>query len=348
MDVKSLTITPDSSIHDAVATIDRGGKQIALVVDAQGRLLATVTDGDVRRGILRGLDLAQPVQEVMNASPLTVSESADISARRLLMQTHDLQHIPVVDDAGQLVELAWINDIVSAAPRSSRVFLMAGGLGTRLRPLTESVPKPMLPVGGRPILELILRSLVDQGFSNISISVNYLGDMIKSYFGNGHGFGADIEYIDETERMGTAGALSLLPTTPTEPMIVMNADLLTAVQFQSMIDFHNDSGALATMGAREHVMQVPYGVLKTEGVHLKSIEEKPSSRHLVNAGIYVISPQAMEHLTPGAALDMPDFFERLMAQKEGAAVYPIREYWMDIGRPEDLERAQSAVLDVFK
>lgn len=345
--LEHICIPADASIRDAIEAIDRGARQIALVIDEDRRLLATVTDGDVRRGLLRGVLLEAPVAEVMNRSPLTARQSDGTDAIRRFMRDRTLHHIPVLDEAGRLIDLAWIDDLAGPTRNDTRVIIMAGGLGMRLRPLTEEVPKPMLPVGGRPLLELILLNFIDQGFRRFTISLNYLGHIVRDHFGDGASHGAEIEYVEEPRRMGTAGALSLLPERPESSVIVMNGDLLTAVRFDSILRFHRETGATATLCARQFDMQVPYGVIRVDGTRLLDIEEKPVHSHFVNAGIYVLSPSAFDHLEPGEPLDMPALFERVLSAGHNASVFPIREYWMDIGRHEDLSQARDDVRNVF-
>lgn len=336
-----LVIPPDATLREAIAVIDQGARQIALVADSAERLIAIVTDGDVRRALLRGVGLDTLIVEVMNPTPLTVRAEDGIEAAYRLMRTRSLHHVPVIDDAGRLVDLASIDDMQGIARRDTRVVLMAGGLGKRLRPLTEATPKPMLPIGGRPILERILRNFVDQGFFHFTISLNYLGQKVRDHFGHGSDFGADIVYVEEEERLGTAGALSLLPERPAGPFIVMNGDLLTQMRFDALLRFHDETKATATLCARPFEMQVPYGVIDTDGSYLRGIVEKPVHSHFVNAGIYVLSPEALDELRPGEPLDMPDLFTRLTDGGAKAGVFPLREYWLDIGRPEDLERARA-------
>ena len=234
-DLKALTVAPDASLREAIEAIDRSKRQIALVVDRDGKLVATVTDGDVRRGILRGVDLDGSVAQVMHVSPTTVTEGAPDAETRRLIRDRKLQHVPVLDATGHLVDLATVQDLFGVTPNDTRIVLMAGGLGTRLRPLTETVPKPMLPVGGKPILEQIIGLFADQGFWRISISVNYRADIVRDHFGTGEGLGVEIDYIEEEQRMGTAGALSLLKEKPDAPIIVMNGDVLVALHFPDLI-----------------------------------------------------------------------------------------------------------------
>ena len=347
VDIQKIAIPETASIRDAMLAINQGVVQLALVVDPDRRLLATVTDGDIRRGLLGGLSLESPGSAVMRRNPIAIPATAGRPAARRLMREKRLHHVPLVDAEGRLVDLAWIDEIVGLTPNTTRVVLMAGGLGLRLRPLTETLPKPMLLVGDTPLLEIILRTFIDQGFGRFTLSVSYLADVIRTHFGDGHSFGVEIDYIDETERMGTAGALSLMPDWPETPFVVMNADLLTTLRFEQMLRFHTDTNAIATMGAREFNMQVPYGVVQAEGSRLIGIEEKPNQNFYVNAGIYVLSPQVAAFIEPGKPLDMPDLFLRVIKQGDIASVYPIRDYWIDIGRIEDLDRARNEYQTVF-
>lgn len=340
-DLQPLLISPFANLHDAVAAINSGARQVALVVDDDYRLIALITDGNIRRGLLRGLALDAPVAEVMNSNPTIAKVEDGIEAARRLMRKRQLHHVPIVDAEGRLVDLLWVDDITDTAQKSTRVILMAGGLGMRLRPLTENVPKPMLQIGGRPILEQILESFADQGFVRFTLSVNYLGEIIREHFGDGSSFGVEIDYIEESSSLGTAGALSILPERPDGPVIVMNGDLLTSIRFDELLRFHNETKAVATLCARQFDIQVPYGVIEAEGTRLCGLVEKPVHQHLVNAGVYVLSPEVFAGLEKGKPLDMPDLLSWLLNQDEHVSVFPIGEYWRDIGRIEDLERART-------
>ena len=342
-----LTLSETDTVRDAMAAIDRGARQIALVLAPDGKLVATVTDGDIRRGLLRGVGLDAPVNEVMHTGFIAITDAEGHKAAFNLMQARRLHHVPILDNDGRLVDLATVEEVPGLVQRNTNVVLMAGGLGTRLRPLTETVPKPMLEVGNKPILELILRNFTEQGFHNFTISLNYKGEMIREHFGDGSEFDARITYVQETKRLGTAGALSLLETRPKSPFIVMNADLLTTIPFDAVLRFHEETGAVGTMCARNYAMQVPYGVIEVEDTALKGIVEKPTHSHLVNAGIYVLSPAALDYVVADEFLDMPNLFERVMKSGARASVFPIQEYWMDIGRPEDLHQARTEYEDVF-
>jgi len=337
---KDVVVSPDTPLGDTIALIDRSSLQVALVLDASGRLAGVLTDGDIRRAILRGRTLQTPTREVMNPRATSVLEQTPREDMLALMRRHVFHHLPLVDETGRVVGLATLDELIGAVERHNWVVLMAGGLGTRLRPLTEDRPKPLLSVGGKPILETILESFAEQGFKHIFLSVNYKAEMIRDHFGTGERWGVDLQYLHETTRLGTAGALALLPQAPSAPVIVMNGDLLTHLNFDGLLRFHTEHQAAATMAVREYDFQVPYGVVSLDGPTILSIEEKPVQRFFVNAGIYVLSPLALGHLPVNSPFDMPALFERLIARGETAAAYPLREYWLDIGRLDELERAE--------
>jgi len=340
-------LAPTGTIADALRIIEESGVQICLVVDPEHRLLGTVTDGDIRRGILRALPLDAPVTEVMRTSPWVAP--ADESPDRLhtLMIQLEIQQIPLVDSAGRVIGLVTARDLSKSGDRDNWVVLMAGGLGNRLRPLTETVPKPLLKVGHKPLLETILETFRAHRFRKFFLSVNYKADMVKAYFGDGRRWGCEIAYLEETQRMGTAGALSLLPGRPTAPMIVMNGDLLTKANFAALLDFHQEQGAMATMGVRQYDFQVPYGVVEIERGHILSLTEKPVQNFFVNAGIYVIDPAAVDRVPENTFFDMTDLFGLLIKEKQPTSAFPICEYWLDIGKPDDFIRANDDFPEMF-
>lgn len=335
-----LVVSSATPLRDAIERIDKTGLQLVLVCDERGHLAGVLSDGDVRRAVLRGLDLSVPTRMVMNAQPTTTRVTASKSEQLALMRRKVLRHLPLLDDAGRLQGLATLEELMGERERPNWVVLMAGGLGSRLMPLTENCPKPMLPINGKPILESILESFYEQGFRRFFISVNYLAQAFISHFGDGSRWGVEISYLHENQRLGTAGALSLLPSAPSEPMVVMNGDLLTRVRFDNLLDFHAEHGVLATMAVREYDFQVPYGVVRLEGPKILAIEEKPVQRFFVNAGIYALSPDALKRIPRQTFFDMPTLFERLHSEKHETAAYPLREYWLDIGRIDEFERAQ--------
>lgn len=346
-DWKETLVSPSSTIHEALEAIDQGALQVALVADEERHLRGTVTDGDVRRGILQGVGLDDRIETVMNSSPTTVSPARSREEILSLMQNERLHQLPVVDDEGRIVGLEVLDELLEPEPRDNPVVLMAGGLGTRLRPLTEERPKPLVEVGGQPILETILENLISQGFHRFYLSVNYKAEMIREYFGDGADRGVEITYLREEERLGTAGPLHLLPEVPSLPIIVMNADLLTKLDFTRLIEFHDEHGPTATMCVRDYDVTVPYGVVETEEHRIVDIEEKPSHRFFVNAGVYALEPEVVELVAEGEYIDMPEIFEMLSEEGHNTAVFPIREYWTDVGRVEDVKNADEEYDEYF-
>jgi dTDP-glucose pyrophosphorylase len=346
-DLDNIVIGEQATVLDAIQAIDRGAVNLALVVGPERRLVATVTDGDTRRGILRGVGLEAPVSEVMRRNPLAVEEKDSRTAALKLMREHKISQVPVVDAQGRVIGLELIGEMIEPSSNDRWVVLMAGGRGDRLRPLTDTIPKPMLPIGGRPLLESIIRNLASQGFRKFFISVNYKREIIQNYFRDGRDFEVQIEYLVENEKLGTAGSLALLPSRPTKPFIVMNADLMTLVHFSSLLDFHEDHGADATVCVREYVTQSPFGVVKFDGVRLIGIEEKPKYSHMINAGIYVLGPEALDLIKPGEPCDMPTVCQAMIAKGSKVCVFPIRESWVDIGNKDDMEKARKEYADLF-
>jgi dTDP-glucose pyrophosphorylase len=347
-DWRKISVRPDQSIREALAVIDEGGIQIALVVDEQDTLKGVVTDGDIRRGILEGMDLDAPVRTVMNEDPITARPQEERQSLIDRMRSRRIHQLPLVDRHGHIVGIEVLDELLEPEARPNPVVLMAGGLGTRLRPLTEDCPKPLLEVGDQPILETILEGFVGHGFEQFYISVNYMSGMIEDYFGDGSDWGVDITYLHEDERLGTAGPLSLLSERPDETMIVMNGDLLTKLNFAHLLDFHHEHEATATMCVREHETQVPYGVIETDDQYMEGIEEKPTERYFVNAGIYVLEPDTLDYVPENEFFDMPDLFERLIEERREATVFPVREYWQDVGRKEDFQRVNGEYEEVFE
>lgn len=338
-DWKKAAVAPGASIRETLRVIDLSVTQVALVVDADGHLKGTVTDGDVRRGLLRGLSLDQPVELVTNVHPTVAHAGDDAATIQRIMRERSISQLPLLDDQGRVMSLQLLKEYLALPKYDNLVVLMAGGLGTRLKPLTETCPKPLLQIGGKPILQIILESFRSQGFRKFAISVNYKAEMIESHFGDGSEHGVEISYIREPSRLGTGGALRLLPELPGKPIIVMNGDLLTKVNFGHLLDYHAKFKAKATICVREYDMKVPFGIVQVQGDHLLDLQEKPVQRFFVNAGIYVLEPEVISHIPEDTAYDMPTLFQELSAKGERPAVFPIREYWLDIGQMDDYERA---------
>ncbi len=344
---QKAVVGTEATVSAAIAAIESGSIQIALVVD-DGRLSGIVTDGDIRRGLLRGVSLSSSATEVMNRSPVSAPVTLARDERLRLMRQKSIKHLPLVDTEGLVVGVETFDELIEAPRYENPVLIMAGGLGERLGALTREIPKPMLHVGGRPLIETIVRNFVQQGFRNIYISVNYKAELIRNHFGDGTAHGATIQYIHETERLGTAGALGLFPSAPELPLVVTNGDILTTINYGALVDFHNATPVEATMAVREHKVHVPYGVVTASDGYLQVIREKPTESWFVSAGIYVIGPDVFGLVDRGVRIDMPAVLERVVARQGRVAIYPIREYWLDIGRVEDFEQAHAEFHEVFQ
>lgn len=319
--------------------IDHGAAQIALVVDEQQRLLGTLTDGDIRRGLLHGETLDTPVERLMNRQFRSVRIGEDQEAVVEMMRREVLHQIPVLDAVGRVVKLLLLQELLAPVQLPNAIVIMAGGKGTRLRPHTEHCPKPMLPVHGKPMLEILLEQCIASGFCQFYLSVNYLKEQIINHFGDGKRWGVSIEYLVEDEPLGTAGSLQLLPRGVQEPFLVMNGDVLTRLNPSQLLRFHLEHEAAGTLCVREHITTVPFGVVQAKGVELAGFEEKPSYRQLVNAGVYVIDPKLLPLLPAHQATDMPTLLESAQQSGHRVVVCPIHEYWIDVGRPETLRQA---------
>lgn len=344
--VKKISIAPEASIRDAIEAIDRGVMQIALVVKDQ-QLQGTITDGDIRRAFLEGKKLDEPIEGIFNPNPVVGNVNQPKEDLVQLALAQGIKQLPMLDEEGLLVGIEYVDDCLRSPRKENAVILMAGGLGTRLRPLTIDTPKPMLTVGSKPILETILESFIRYGFGNFHFSVNYKSEQIREYFGDGSRYGVSINYLNETERLGTAGALSLLPGEFEHPLIVMNGDLLTNVNFEHLLNYHHLANSQATMCVREYQLQVPYGVVNTDGATISEIREKPTQKFFVNAGIYVLDPEVLGRIPPGTFFDMPQLYQQLLDEGQKVCSFPIKDYWMDIGQPHDFEQANSEYDDAF-
>lgn len=346
---RDTIIAPEATVLSAVQCLDRTGAQICLVCDADGRLAGTVTDGDVRRGLLKAVSLEAAVSAIMNRDPL-VAAPTDTPGRVLeIMNATGLRQIPIVDEHRKVVGLKFWNELSRGGQsRDNWVVLMAGGQGSRLRPLTEDRPKPLLTVGHKPLLESTLEAFLLFGFRRFFISVNYKADMVKEHFGDGHHWGCRIDYLEEEVQLGTAGALGLLGERPAHPLIVMNGDVLTKVNFDMLLDFHRTQKAAATMCVREYEFTVPFGVIDINDHRIRGIAEKPIHRSFVNAGIYVLDPSVLDKVEKGARLDMTDLFGALIASGETTAAFPIFEYWIDVGHIDDFRKANVDYSEIFQ
>lgn len=344
---KNILLKPTSTIKEALHIINNGAMQIALVVDENEKLLGTITDGDIRRGLLDNLSLDDSIETIIFKTP-TVCHIKDSKEKILeIAVVKKLHQIPIVDNDGKLVGIEEVDELLKPKSKTNKVVLMVGGLGTRLRPLTEYTPKPMLKVGNKPILETIILNFKKYGFTNIVLCVGYKAEIIENYFKDGSDFGVNIKYIHENKRMGTAGALSLIKNKFKEPFFVMNGDLLTNVNFEHMMQFHLSNKSIATMGVRKYDFQVPYGVVNIDENNILSIEEKPIYKFLVSCGIYVLSNHVLDFIPDNEFYNMPILFEKVIEKKLKSISFPIHEYWLDIGRIDEYEKANREFCEVF-
>jgi len=336
------TVLPlNSSIKQAISNLNKSGLQIVLVLDDNDILLGTVTDGDIRRGLLRGLGLEHSIESVMQKNSLVVSPEMSRDLVLQLMRVNQFRQLPVVDANHKVVNVHFWGEISTPGERQNQMIIMAGGLGTRLRPHTEARPKPMLPVAGKPLLEHIIQRAKAEGFSRFIISIQYLGHMIEGYFGNGERLGVQINYLKEKTPLGTAGALGLLSPLPELPFVVTNGDVLSDIKYGELLDFHVRHEAIATMAVRLHEWQHPFGVVQTQGVEIIGFKEKPIERTHINAGIYALSSEALSAMTANRHIDMPALFAQLQAKGMRTVAYPMHEPWLDVGRLDDLSRANA-------
>ena len=346
-DIEQIKIVATSTIEKALSVIDSGAVKIALVVDTDNKLLGTLSDGDIRRGLLRKKLLNETIEDVYFKNPTTANKGASKEDLLRLCLVNGIAQVPIVDEDRKVIDLFIIDDGLQKKQHENHVVLMVGGLGTRLRPLTENTPKPMLKVGGKPILETIVKRFVDDGFTNITMCLGYKSNVIQDYFRDGGSFGANIDYIVEEKRMGTAGALTLLEKRLDNPFFVMNGDLLTNINFEKMLDFHVEHNSKATMCVREYDIEVPYGVVNVANENITSIIEKPIHSFFVNSGIYLLEPDCVDLIPDNEFYDMPTLFDELIAAKEKIISFPLQEYWLDIGRIVDYEKANAEYNDVF-
>ena len=339
-DWQKVLLKCDDTIESAIEVLDKEPPRIVLIISQIGRLVGTVTDGDIRRAMIKKLPLNTNLERIMSKNPRVVNNREDSINILAIMKKESLLQVPVVDDNFNVVGLETLQHLLEGNKYDNPVFIMAGGFGKRLRPLTDNVPKPMLKIGDKPILEIILRQFVDYGFHDFYISTHYKANIVKEHFGDGSSFGVSIKYVHEDKPLGTAGALSLLPKNNLElPILMMNGDLLTKVNFEQLLNFHDDNGEEASICVREYDFQVPYGVIEANGHYVKNIVEKPMHKFFVNAGIYVINQSVLD-LLDGGYLDMTQLLESIIYQGGRVSMFPLHEYWLDIGQIEHFNQAQ--------
>jgi len=345
-DLQSLCISPAHSIREAMEWIDRGSCGIVLVVDAERHLAGTVSDGDVRRAMLAAIDLETPVSALLERKidsqyPKPVTARVGIGREDLLalMHEHVLRQIPILDDTGRVVDLAMLDDLVPLDELPLEAVIMAGGFGTRLRPLTDDLPKPMLDVGGKPLMERVIEQLRQVGIRRVNLATHYKPEKIVEHFGDGSAFGVELSYVNEESPLGTGGALGLM-STPDQPLLVINGDILTQVNFRAMLEFHQEHKADLTVAVRRYEMQVPYGVIECDGARVQKLQEKPQVGFMVNAGIYLLEPSVFQFIPQNSSFNMTDLIQWLLDARRTVISFPIREYWLDIGQHADYAQAQ--------
>lgn len=333
----------DANLRQAIRSLDESALQIAMVISPNGHLLGTLTDGDIRRGLLRGLDMDSSVDTIIHREPLVAPPQLSRENVLQLMRANKIRQLPVIDENRCVVGLHVWDELMDPVQRPNLMVIMAGGQGARLRPYTETCPKPMLPVGGKPMLEHIVERAKADGFQRFVLTIHYLGHMVEEYFGDGSRWQVSIDYVREELPLGTSGALGLLNPRPEVPLIVSNGDVLTDIRYGELLDFHNLHGASATMAVRQHEWQHPFGVVRTSGVDIVGFEEKPVIKSHINAGVYALNPEVLDYLSVGEYCDMPTLFARLQECGNRTVVYPMHEPWLDVGRVDDYVAANNKV-----
>lgn len=345
---QTILLPPAATIRDAMRTLDKGSLRIVLVCDAEQKLLGTVTDGDTRRGLLGDANMQDPVTGVMNTAPLSVLGNTNRDQRLKLMKLHDVTAIPILDHEGRILGLETLHQAMQPELRDNPVFIMAGGFGTRLQPLTDHCPKPMLRVGAKPMLEHLVNQFINCGFHNFFFSTHYLPDVIRAHFGDGSKWGVSIQYVHEDRPLGTGGALGLLPRNlPGLPLIMMNGDVLTKLNYAQLLRHHESKGYDATVCVREDEHAVPFGVIETEDQLITNMVEKPTYRYKINTGIYVLNPDIVASVQPGQRVDMPSLLEQHRHDSKRIGTYTSYDYWLDIGQMKDYQKAQRDIETYF-
>ena len=342
--LKQFLISANQPIIEAMRQIDRNARGIVLVVDDQNKMIGTVTDGDIRRAIIHHVNLNESVEQIargkqgLYAQPITARLGTDIETLRQMMNTYLIKQIPLIDDQQRVVDIITWEDLTPESEPELVGVVMAGGFGRRLEPLTFEKPKPMLEIGGRPLMEHILLKFKKVGVNEVFITTHYKAESIIEYFGDGENFGLKIKYIEEEVPLGTAGALRLLPML-NKPLLVMNGDVLTSADIRALWLAHQSSSADMCVAVREYIYTIPYGVLDIDGNHILSLEEKPQIKKFINAGIYSIMPELLQLIPDNIYFDMTDLIKRSIKSGRKVASFPIIEYWIDIGQYKDYKKA---------
>lgn len=346
--IEELFISPETKISEALSRLDETSVGIVLVTDTKRRLLGTLVDGDIRRGLLRNVGLEEPVSRVMNKNPIVFNVRAAREEMLRLMKKREIRHLPLLNDQGEVVRIEWLDDLFrNTIHDETTVVIMCGGLGTRLRPLTRKRPKSLLPIGKNPLLESMIQDLAHYGLKKIVLSLNYKAKTIQRYFRDGKKLGVAIEYVQERKRLGTAGSLRLLENPGRTPLLVMNGDLLTKVDYRLLLHFHRKEEFELTVGIKSSDFQVPYGIVRMHGKEILAIEEKPVHRFFVNAGIYVLNPEIVDLIPANQYFDMTELIQKAIDHNAKVGGFPLHEYWLDIGSKKDYEKANNETTKIF-
>lgn len=346
--IDNYCIGTNSTIKEAMKVIDKNLTGGALVVNENNELVGTITDGDIRRAILKGRSINEGIESTYFKNFKFVTEQHSKKKAKEYMLSNKIRQVPVIDKNKKLIDLYFLDDIISYDKKDNYVFILAGGLGTRLRPLTETVPKPMLTVGDKPILELIIEQFKEYGFRNFIVSLNYKGEIIEEYFKDGKEFEVNIEYIRETKKLGTAGSIALVKEKFTKPFIVINGDILTGIDFDKFLNHHMKNNFNITVGVRNYEINVPYGVLVTDNMFIESLEEKPTYKFHINGGVYAVNPEITKYIQENEVYNMTDLIEDAMRNQYKSGIYEITEYWTDIGQIDDYRKANTDIHKFFK
>lgn len=347
------TLHSNAVLIDAVRAIEATTKRLAVVLSEDDRVIGTLTDGDIRRSLLKGCTLQTSVMDAMNKEPVTAPINTSDGKLKELLEKNNIRSLPLLDSKQKYVRVLHEIELVNGDNESlnettfSAAIIMAGGEGTRLRPFTENIPKPMVEINGFPLIERQIRRLSKMGIGTIYISVNYLSNIIKDHFCEGEDFGVEIKYLHEDKKLGTAGALSLLPDMSNSgPVLVMNGDILTTSDFIHLYNFHKDHQSAITISAVDYHVEIPYGVIQSDGVEVTALKEKPSQRFFCNAGMYAISSEVLKKIPVDTFWNMTDLIEKCLSDGDAVSVFPVHEYWSDIGTPADLERAREEFIGI--
>lgn len=344
--IDNYCIGESTSVRDCMQIIDKNKQGFALILNEEGLLKGTITDGDIRRFILAGHSIDEGVSKVMWTNPLTLPSGTADKEIRDFMKKNLIRNIPIVDVKGRPLKVFNINYFLSEDDDHVKTaVIMAGGEGKRLKPITDDIPKPMIRVGGKPVLESIINQLADSDIKKIYISLNYKSEIIEKYFKDGAQFGVNISYLREKTKLGTAGALTLIPEIPSGPIIVINADVITKINYSRIIEFHRQHHCVMTVAATQYMLNIPYGVFNLSSNFLLGIEEKPQKTFFCNAGIYVLNPEIIHLISENEEFNMTDLIEKLIRKGLPITAFPLHEYWIDIGQMEDLKRAQNDLME---